>query len=156
MDSGIELTRAAKRIFEQIRQQRQHRFATFAICPENSQILVDAVGERAASYEDFLRDLQGRGHGQAGQAKCRFAIYDYEYEHQFKDIKDSCPSIKQKLVLLLWCPEQAAIKDKILYASSIFAIMRGFIGIQKFIQANQLEQVQQEAIELQLRALDRD
>ena len=40
-------------------------------------ITVEKMGDRDASYDDFLTDLQSGGEGE-----CRYGLYDFEYEHQ--------------------------------------------------------------------------
>ena len=40
-------------------------------------IMVEKLGARDASYDDFLTDLQA-----AGEGECRYGLYDFEYEHQ--------------------------------------------------------------------------
>ncbi|XP_002134523.2 cofilin/actin-depolymerizing factor homolog [Drosophila pseudoobscura] len=152
MESGIQITRDSKDAFEEIWKKRTHRYAVFAV-QENREIIVDALGKRDASYDDFLADLQGE-QDEDGACQCRFAIYDFEYEHHFKPMDSS--TSKLKLILVLWCPEQARIRDKMIYSSSMCSIIRAFIGVQKYIQANNLDDISREAVEMQLRAMDKD
>ena len=43
----------------------------------NFLTLLRVKGDRDASYEDFLHDLQSGGEGE-----CRYGLFDFEYEHQ--------------------------------------------------------------------------
>ncbi|XP_068154721.1 cofilin/actin-depolymerizing factor homolog isoform X1 [Drosophila tropicalis] len=148
MASGIELTRECRHVFEQIRKMKQHRYVIFIIKDER-EIRVDILGVRDANYDDFLRDLR-RG----GPRECRYAVYDYAYHHQCQGASSTC--LKEKLFLMLWCPVQARVKDKMLYSSSFAALKRDFIGVQKCIQATEMDEACREAVEEQLRSLDRD
>ena len=38
---------------------------------------VETIGDRDASYEDYVRDIQ-----KAGTGICRYGLFDYEYLHQ--------------------------------------------------------------------------
>ncbi|KAH8274423.1 hypothetical protein KR018_010104 [Drosophila ironensis] len=148
MTTGIDLSRECRHVFEQIRKLKQHRYAILAIEDER-QIKVEALGVREAGYEEFLGDLM-----RPGQNSCRFAIYDYAYQHQCQGASSTC--LKEKLFLMLWCPSQARVKDKMLYSSSFAVLKRDFVGVQKCIQATELDEASRDAVEEQLRALDRD
>ncbi|EDV46629.1 cofilin/actin-depolymerizing factor homolog [Drosophila erecta] len=148
MASGIDLSRECKHVFEQIRKLKQHRYAVFVIQDER-EIKVELLGVREANYSDFLADLQ-RG----GPNQCRFAVYDYAYQHQCQGTSSTC--LKEKLFLMLWCPTLARIKDKMLYSSTFAVLKREFSGVQKCIQATEPEEASHFAVEEQLRFLDRE
>merc|ERR1712080_760906 len=78
---------------------------------------VEAVGDRNASYDDFLNDLT-----KGGDTECRYGLYDFEYEHQCQGTTET--SHKQKLFLMSWCPDSAKIKKKMLYSSSFDALKK--------------------------------
>eukprot|EP00099_Drosophila_melanogaster_P017354 NP_573321.1 uncharacterized protein Dmel_CG6873 [Drosophila melanogaster] len=148
MASGINLSRECQHVFEQIRKLKQHRYAVFVIQDER-EIKVEVLGVREANYDDFLADLQ-----RAGSNQCRFAVYDYEYQHQCQGTLSTC--LKEKLILMLWCPTLARIKDKMLYSSTFAVLKREFPGVQKCIQATEPEEACRNAVEEQLRSLDRE
>ncbi|XP_017871806.1 PREDICTED: cofilin/actin-depolymerizing factor homolog [Drosophila arizonae] len=148
MASGIEVSTECKSIFEEIRKLKQHRYVIYAIKQER-EIIVDVVGRRNASYDDFLNDLR-----KGGPEECRYAVYDYAYHHQCQGASSTC--LKEKLFLMLWCPMQAKIKDKMLYSSSFAALKKEFNGVQKYIQATELDEACRECVEEQLRMLDRN
>ncbi|XP_030381963.1 cofilin/actin-depolymerizing factor homolog [Scaptodrosophila lebanonensis] len=148
MASGIVVSMKCKNAFEQIRRQKMHRYIILAIRGER-QIEVEIVGPRDANYENFLEDLR-----KGGPEECRYAVYDYAYYHQCQGASSTC--LKEKLFLMLWCPVQAKIKDKMLYSSSFAALKKDFIGVQKCIQATEMDEACRECVEDQLRSLDRD
>jgi len=47
-------------------------------------------------------------------------------------------SKKQKLFLMLWCPDTAKVKKKMLYSSSFDALKKSLVGVQKYIQVRGL------------------
>ncbi|KAH8368382.1 hypothetical protein KR084_010669 [Drosophila pseudotakahashii] len=148
MASGIELSRECRHVFEQIRKLKQHRYAVFVIQDE-LEIKVERLGVREASYDDFLEDLR-----RSGPNQCRFAVYDYAYQHQCQGTSSTC--LKEKLFLMLWCPTLAKVKDKMLYSSTFAVLKREFAGVQKCIQATELDEACRSAVEDQLRSLDRE
>lgn len=133
--------------FEEVKKGKKHRYVVFYIKDEK-QICVECVGDRDASYDDFLNDLR-----KAGETECRYALYDYEYDHQCQGTTES--SKKQKLFLMSWCPDSAKIKKKMLYSSSFDAIKKALIGVGKYIQATDMSEASKEEIEKQLRSTDR-
>jgi len=148
MASGIEVALECKSIFEQIRKMKQYRYVIFVIKQER-EITVEVIGARDAAYDNFLDDLR-----KGGPEECRYAVFDYAYHHQCQGASSTC--LKEKLFLMLWCPMQAKIKDKMLYSSSFAALKKEFNGVQKYIQATELEEACRECVEEQLRVLDRD
>ncbi|XP_017068370.1 cofilin/actin-depolymerizing factor homolog [Drosophila eugracilis] len=148
MTSGIDMSRECKHVFEQIRKLKQHRYAIFVIQDEN-EIKVERLGMRESNYSDFLEDLR-----RSGPNQCRFAVYDYAYQHQCQGTSSTC--LKEKLFLMLWCPTLARIKDKMLYSSTFAVLKKEFAGIQKCIQATDLDEACCNSVEEQLRSLDRE
>jgi cofilin len=136
-----------KIVFEEIKKDKKHRYVIFNI-REEKQIDAEVIGDRDAEYDQFLEDLQKGGTGE-----CRYGLFDFEYMHQHQGTTES--SKKQKLFLLLWCPDTAKIKMKMLYASSFDALKKSLVGVQKYIQASDLSEASKESVEEKLRATDR-
>ena len=57
-------------------------------------------------YSSFLIDLM-----KGGESECRYGLYDMEYEHQCQGAKEV--TNKQKLFLMMWCPDTAKIKNNL-------------------------------------------
>ncbi|EDV99816.1 cofilin/actin-depolymerizing factor homolog [Drosophila grimshawi] len=148
MTSGIQVSMECNDIFEQIHKFKQHRYVILAI-KEESEISIEIVGRRDAGYDDFLVDLR-----KGGPEQCRYAVYDYAYHHQCQGT--SSTSLKERIFMMLWCPMQAKIKDKMLYSTSFAALKQQLIGVHKYIQATELDEASRECVEKQLRVLDRN
>ena len=105
-------------------------------------------GDRDATYDDFLTDLQKGGDGE-----CRHGLYDFEYEHQCQGTTES--SKKQKLFLMNWCPDSAKIKKKMFYTLSYDNLKKSLVWVHKFIQATDSAEASETEVEKQLRSTDR-
>merc|ERR1711978_838782 len=70
--------------------------------------------------------------------ECGYGLYDLEYMHQCEGTDNPYPV--KKLILLLWCPDSAKVKDKMLYSSSFDAIKKALDGVQKYFQATDLSE----------------
>jgi len=55
-----------------------------------------------------------------------------------------------------WCPETAGVKKKMLYSSSVDALRKALVGVQKFIQATDASEADKESVEEKLRSTDRN
>jgi len=148
MASGVKLSDAVKHAYDDIKKHQKYLYAIFVI--KDGEILVEkTVTKQDGSYETFLKDLSVKD--EAGKDLCRYAFYDYEYQFNPQG-GDSV--MRSKLFLLNWCPETSAIKNKMLYASSFDSLKRAFEGV-KILQANDFSDIEKDAVEKELRALDR-
>jgi len=57
---------------------------------------------------------------------------------------------------MLWCPDTAKVKKKMLYSSSFDALKKSLVGVQKYIQATDASEAAMDAVEEKLRATDRN
>jgi hypothetical protein len=49
--------------------------------------------------------------------------------------------------MVCWCPDSARIKKKMVYAASFDSLKKSFTGVQKIINANGFDEVEQAYIE---------
>ncbi|CAG0883622.1 unnamed protein product [Cyprideis torosa] len=148
MASGVTVSDNCKTVFDEIKKEKKHRYIIFLI-KDDTQIDIEKIGDRAATYSNFLDDLRA-----AGAGECRYGVYDFEYTHQCQGTAEV--SKKQKLFLMSWCPDTAKIKKKMLYSSSFDALKKSLVGVQKYIQATDLSEADEKAVEEKLRATDRN
>jgi cofilin len=148
MSSGVTVADVCKTTFEEIKKDKKHRYVIYFIRDEK-QIEVETIGDREKSYEDFITDLQ-----KEGPSECRYGVFDFEYTHQCQGTTEA--SKKQKLFLMSWCPDTAKIKKKMLYSSSFDALKKSLVGIQKYIQATDMSEACESAVEEKLRSTDRN
>jgi len=142
--SGVELDAECKVVYDEVQSKKKHRYVTFMIA--DGKIKVDKIGDRDATYDQFLVDLCVKD-GEADD--CRYAIYDYEYVVKTQGTE---ASNRARLFLVCWCPDSARIKKKMVYSASFDSLKKAFTGVQKVIQANGLDEVEQGNIEEILKA----
>ena len=112
--------------YDEIKKKKNHRYLIFFIKDEK-KIEVEKIGGRDSNYEQFLSDIMA-----CGPEDCRYGIYDFEYQHQCQGTSEK--TMKEKLLLMSWCPDTARIKKKMLYSSSFDALKKCLVGVQKYIQ----------------------
>ena len=75
----------------------------YKINPAGDTVVVDTVGSNSDDFDEFLDALP--------ENDCRYCVYDFLYTNA-----DAC--VFNKIVFVMWTPETARIKSKMLYASS--------------------------------------
>ena len=124
--SGVAVNDECKLKFIELKSKRLHRFITYKMDSQMKEIVVEKVGERTTSYEDFASSLPAED--------CRFAIYDFDFT-----TAEDVP--KSRIFYVLWSPDSAKIRSKMLYASSNDRFKRELDGIQVELQATDASEV---------------
>jgi len=150
--SGVKVADECKARYEEIKKDKKHRYVIFYIKDESGQIEVEVVGDRDATYDDFLKDLHKVGEDKNDD--CRYGLFDVEYSHQCQGTSEA--TIKQKLFLMSWCPDTAKTKKRMVYASSFDALKKSLVGVHKTIQATDEAESSFDAVLEKLRSTDRN
>ncbi len=85
----------------------------------------------SSSYDDFLAELP--------PAECRYAIYDFEYEKGDEGKRN-------KICFFTWSPDDAKIKQKMVFASSKRRSQEALVGISSEIQGTDFSEVSHETV----------
>lgn len=78
---------------------------------------------------------------------CRYCLFDFPAQAPQEGTNEPSMIALDRLVLMTWCPEGAKVKQKMLYASSYDALKKALVGVYKYVQACDFEELSQEAIE---------
>ncbi|KAG7154019.1 cofilin/actin-depolymerizing factor homolog [Homarus americanus] len=146
MASGVNVADGVQQAYAKIKTGMKYRFLIFYI-KDDKEIDVEKFGEREAQYDDFLNYLAS-----LGPDKCRYGLYDFEYEHTFQGTSNTKMN---KLVLMSWCPDTAKIKTKMLYSTSFNYLKQALEGIGKCIQATDMSEASYESVLEKCSASDR-
>merc|ERR1712080_194466 len=88
---------------------------------DNTEVVIEKTAPPSSTYSDFCNDLPAN--------ECRYGIFDLEYS------KSEADGMRQKILFVVWAPDSARIKDKMLTASSKDAIKKQLVGISTEMQA---------------------
>ncbi|WVZ61060.1 hypothetical protein U9M48_010988 [Paspalum notatum var. saurae] len=124
--SGVAVNDECMLKFGELQSKRLHRFITFKMNDTYKEIVVDQVGDRETSYEDFTNSLP--------ENDCRYAIYDFDFVTA-EDVQ------KSRIFYILWSPATAKVRSKMLYASSNQKFKSGLNGIQVELQATDASEI---------------
>ena len=135
--SGVEASDECITAYQELKLGKKAKYILFALNDANTAIVVDKTSVADASYDDFVQDLP--------KDQCRWAVYDFEFAKQGEGKRN-------KIGFISWCvthggrsfrapgskvltrdairsPEDATVKDKMLFASSREALRRRLDGI---------------------------
>ncbi|XP_051177424.1 actin-depolymerizing factor 3 [Lolium perenne] len=117
--------------FNELQAKRLHRYVTYKL-HDSKEVVIDQVGERGATYEDFVSALP--------ENDCRYAVFDFDYM-----TPEEVP--KSKIYYIFWSPDCAKVRSKMLYASSNSKFKTGLNGIQIEMQATDASEISRDAIQ---------
>jgi len=127
--------------FDDVKNNDKLRYVIFYI-KDFTSINVETLGNKDASYDDFLHDLQK-------SKDCRYGLYSYKY--------DQCPgTIKVKMFMMLWNPHSCKMRAKMLYDGARDNIKKELVGVSKYMQATEPTDAAAENVEKELRQMDKE
>ena len=141
MASGVSVNPECVTAYNDIKLGHKFRYLVYALTDDLKEIRVLKTAPTSSTYDDFIEDMR-----QAEEKKqCRYGIFDAVYK-----LKDG--QNRTKLVFILWSPEEATTKQKMVYTSSKDALKRALVGVGKEMQAtDQAELAWETVLELLLR-----
>jgi len=110
--------------------RKKHKYIIFGLSPDKTEIISLKTGT-STEYEDFLADLP--------ENQCRWAIYDLEFQKEEGGVRN-------KIIFYHWSPDDAKIKDKMVFASSRDALRRSLVGVAVEIQGTDNSEVAFETV----------
>lgn len=129
VSSGVAPEDLAISEFERMKTGRSARFIVFKV--EESGISVESIGERDATFNDLVSRLP--------RDAPRYAVFDYAF--------DKGGSHQEKLIFIVWSPENAPVRKKMLISSSKESFKRRLEGIVRELQATDLSELTIDALD---------
>ena len=130
--SGVAVTDDCLTVFNKVKMRTSDlQWATFRVEETEGSVLTAATGAVDGVYEDFVAALP--------EDDCRYAVYDYRYVNS-----EECEF--RKLVFIVWNPDSARLKSKMLYASTKDFFKGRLSGIAVEIQATDYDEVSEEEL----------
>ncbi|ORX50776.1 putative COF1-cofilin [Piromyces finnis] len=130
MATGVSVNSQCYDTYQELKLRKKYKFITFRISDDLTEIIVDKFSE-SKDYDDFVASLPAD--------KCRFAVYDFEYEIPNEGMRD-------KILFYIWSPDNARIKDKMMFAASKEYIRKKLDGIFTEIQCTDLSETSHDVV----------
>jgi cofilin len=130
MSSGVAVSDDVLTKYQELKLGHSLRYALFKLSPDQSSVVVDTTAPPSATYDDFVKALPAND--------CRYAVFDFAYEADGGN--------RNKILFVVWAPDSAKIKAKMLYASTKDAVRKKLVGVGVEIQATDLAEIDREAV----------
>ncbi|ESK95225.1 actin depolymerizing factor [Moniliophthora roreri MCA 2997] len=130
MASGVQVNPACLQEYQTLKLGKKIKYIIFNLNDAKTEIIVEKKSE-SSNYDDFLADLP--------EGDCRWAVYDFEFDKEGAGKRN-------KLCFFSWSPDDAKVKQKMLFASSKDALRRALVGIAVEIQGTDSSEVAYESV----------
>eukprot|EP01107_Rhizomastix_libera_P015396 TRINITY_DN5763_c0_g1_i1.p1 TRINITY_DN5763_c0_g1~~TRINITY_DN5763_c0_g1_i1.p1 ORF type:complete len:140 (+),score=29.26 TRINITY_DN5763_c0_g1_i1:165-584(+) len=130
MASGAGLSDDIVQSFNDFKIRHDSRYITFKMSADNTQVVIEKKAAPTASYGDFVADLP--------KNECRFAVYDLHFTLEDGE--------RSKILFVMWAPDTAPVRNKMLYTATKAALRRALVGIAVEIQATDASEIDEEAV----------
>jgi len=130
--SGVTVQDGVVSEFNNIKIGHQHQYLQMKLTDDWREIEVQkTVKAGAETYDQFVQQLPADD--------CRYVVYDFHFD-------TGKAGHREQLIFILWCPETAKVKTKMLYAASKDALKKKLVGINHEIQATDYSDLNQKEV----------
>jgi len=130
MSSGVAVSDQVLQKYQELKLGHSLRYALFKLNDTQTEVVVDSTAAPGATYEEFVKALPPND--------CRYAVFDFEYEQE--------GGARNKILFVVWAPDSAKIKSKMLYASSKDSVRKKLVGVGVEIQATDLSEIDRSSV----------
>ncbi|KAK0408338.1 hypothetical protein QR680_003894 [Steinernema hermaphroditum] len=144
--SGVKVDASCKTAYDALHNKHMHSYIIFRISDDDTTIIVEKMGEKGAPYSEFVEEIRKT----VGDGKeCRYAAVDVEIQVQ-RQGTDSGSKLS-KVVFIQYCPDEAPVRRRMLYASSVRAL-KATLGLESLmqVQASDLSDLDEKSIKHEL------
>ncbi|KRY43384.1 Actin-depolymerizing factor 2, isoform c, partial [Trichinella spiralis] len=144
--SGVKIDPQCKKDYDDMHSRKMYSYLIFRISDDDTTIIVEKKGLKGASYKEFQDEL---AKAVATGKECRYGCVDVEFAVQ-RQGTESVSSIR-KVVFVQLCPDDAPVRKRMLYASSVRGL-KSCLGLESLmqIQASDISDLDEKAIKHEL------
>ncbi|KAL7075993.1 hypothetical protein ACQ4LE_004491 [Meloidogyne hapla] len=142
MASGVKVDSVCKQAYDDLHNKHLHSYLIFRISDDDTTIIVEKKGEKNAPYAEFVKEMKSL----VGDGKqCRYAAVDVQVDVQRQGAEGM--SRISKVIFVQYCPDEAPVRRRMLYASSVRAL-KATLGLESLlqIQASELSDIDEKVI----------
>jgi cofilin len=140
MATGVQIDSQLITEFNEFKMGSKYRYMLFKVSDDKKSIILDKKGDNNLSYQDFVKNLP--------QNDCRYGVVNFEYTTE-SDGK------RAKIVFVVWAPETAPIKSKMLYAGTKNDLKKSLVGLSIEIQGTDLSEVDEAEVLSKLKSISK-
>jgi len=130
--SGVTVQDQVVTEFNNIKIGHKYTYILMKITDDFKEIEVERTAEvGTGSWEDFTTGLPAND--------CRYAVYDFHFD-------TGKAGQREQLIFIVWCPDSAKVRTKMLYAASKDALKKKLVGINHEVQATEYSELNKKDI----------
>ncbi|KAN0079950.1 hypothetical protein V8E55_009516 [Tylopilus felleus] len=130
MSSGVPASDECVTVFQDLKLRKKSKYIIYNLNQGLTEIVVQKASKEG-DFETFVADLPA--------SECRWAVYDFEYDV-------GSEGKRNKICFISWSPDDAKVRQKMVFASSREALKRKLDGIAIEIQGTSFDEVTYETI----------
>eukprot|EP01106_Pelomyxa_sp_JSP_P015248 TRINITY_DN5169_c0_g1_i1.p2 TRINITY_DN5169_c0_g1~~TRINITY_DN5169_c0_g1_i1.p2 ORF type:complete len:153 (-),score=73.88 TRINITY_DN5169_c0_g1_i1:185-604(-) len=130
MSSGVGVNDEVVSAYNELKLSHKSRYIILQLSTDLKQVVVAKRAPTTATWADFIAELP--------KDDCRYGVFDLEFKSEDGD--------RSKLVFVLWAPDTAKTKPKMIYTSSKGDLRKSLVGIGVEIQATDRSEIDLEAV----------
>merc|ERR1711976_291505 len=131
--SGVAVQHQVGTEFNNIKLKHIYSYVQMKITDDFKEIEVEKCVEPGVSYEEFVAQLPAKD--------CRYAVFDFKFS------LGAAAGNREQLVFIVWCPDTASVKKKMLYSTSKLHLKKKLVGITNKVQATEPSELSLETVE---------
>ncbi|KAL0252897.1 cofilin [Cryptococcus deuterogattii 99/473] len=131
MSSGVQPTQECIEKFQELKTGKKLAYVIYGLSEDKRSIVVLKASEDK-DFDSFVAELP--------EKDCRWAVYDYEFTLPGGE------GVRNKLCFIVWSPDDASVKSKMIFASSKDALRRRLEGIHAEIQATDFSEITKDVV----------
>jgi cofilin len=129
--TAIKLADECFEVWNQFRFGNKYRYIIFNFSDDLRHVVVEKTVDKSKTYDDLLEDLPPRD--------VRYIVYNL-------DFKADDGTDRNKLIFIVWAPDIAPVKRKMLIASTKQSVKNSLSGISVEIQSTDDFEIQYDVI----------
>ncbi|CAP26862.2 Protein CBR-UNC-60 [Caenorhabditis briggsae] len=144
--SGVKVDPSCKNAYDLLHNKHQHSYIIFKIDKNDTAIVVEKVGDKNAPYSEFVEEMKKLV--EDGK-ECRYAAVDVEVTVQRQGAEGA--STLNKVIFVQYCPDNAPVRRRMLYASSVRAL-KASLGLESLfqVQASEMSDLDEKVVKSDL------
>lgn len=131
--TGVKPDDTCAASFEALKAKKESRFIIYTITADGKHISKAAAEPPAGSCQEDWAKFSALLTGEYA-SKCCYAVFDFDWEAE-----DGHSA--QKIMFVLWSPEGAKVKDKMMTTGSKDALKKALVGIGQDFQATDASEI---------------
>lgn len=152
MASGVRIDPQCKKDYDDMHQKKLYSYLIFRISDDDTTIIVEKKGLKGSPYSEFVESIR---HALGSESKeCRYGCVDVEFTIHRQGAETA--SFIKKVVFVQICPDDAPVRKRMLYASSVRGL-KSALGLESLmqVQASDISDLDEKAIKHELMAHQR-